>query len=226
MPPRSITAVASSPPGAYVAKITGSTSPAPMVDRQPRRELIALSSPAATCEPLAAVASEALGTLQDVLHAVAAADENAPCGISPNATLSPAATGRALLRAPPQAARAAAAPRTKAARKTIDASGVGASGRKEGIPIGNGRRRPFVKGSGSARSRAKPSASTLRAGGVPRPLRWRSVGRRLQEPFTNRGRSASTEIATTLMRAVGLVGPRKNLAGNTIANDNAIALAA
>ncbi len=29
-----------------------------------------------------------------------------------------------------------------------------------------------------------------------------------------------------LLRAVGLVGPRKNLAGNTIANDNAIALAA
>ena len=40
------------------------------------------------------------------------------------------------------------------------------------------------------------------------------------------GRSASTEILTILLRAVGLVGPRKNLAGNTIANDNAIALAA
>jgi hypothetical protein len=38
--------------------------------------------------------------------------------------------------------------------------------------------------------------------------------------------SASTEISTILLRAVGLVGPRKNLAGNTIANDNAIALAA
>jgi hypothetical protein len=29
-----------------------------------------------------------------------------------------------------------------------------------------------------------------------------------------------------LLRAVGLVKPRKNFAGNTIANDNAIALAA
>ena len=41
-----------------------------------------------------------------------------------------------------------------------------------------------------------------------------------------RGRSASTEISTILLRAVGLDEPRKNSPGNTIANDNAIALAA
>lgn len=66
--------------------------------------------------------------------------------------------------------------------------------------------------------RAKGWASRALHHGVVRPT--------FARPVTNRGRSASTEISTTLLRAVGLVKPRKNLAGNTIANDNAIALAA